>query len=146
MHSLKIDEVLKMVKSTGQGLTVSEAKKRLKENGRNEIEKPKKQSFFKCFLKQFLNVMVGILLISAIVSIVLAVIKKEYSDLFDGCVILFIVFMNALIGVFQEYKAQACIDELKKYNIINVTTVRNGTRTRVESEELVGYLNQNMVI
>ena len=137
MYELEISQVLDKVKSTKNGLSIEEANNRLKVQGKNEIEKAKKQSFIKCFLKQFLNIMVVILLISAIVSLTIAIINKEYSDLFEGFVILFIVFMNALIGVFQEHKAQAYIDELQKYNKINVKVIRNGVSMKVDSTNLV---------
>lgn len=137
MYNISIEKVLENLKTNKNGLSIEEAQTRLKEQGKNEIEKAKKQSFLKCFFKQFLNIMVGILLISAVVSLVVAIVNKEYSDLFEGFVILFIVVMNALIGVFQEYKAQACIDELQKYNKTNVKVIRNGVTLNVDSTELV---------
>lgn len=137
MHNLSVKEVLDKFGSNIGGLNVDEARKRLIKNGKNEIEKAKKQSFFKCFFKQFLNVMVIILLISAIISLAVAFINKEFSDLFEGFVILFIVVMNALIGVFQEFKAQACIEELQKYNKTTVKVRRGGGVVSVDSTELV---------
>ena len=137
MYDLEILKVLDKHKSSMLGLTDLEAENRLKVQGKNEIEKAKKMSFIKCFFKQFLNIMVGILLISAVISMVLAVVNKEFSDLFEGFVILFIVVVNALIGVFQEYKAQACIDELQKYNKINVKVIRDGQAKTIDSSELV---------
>ena len=137
MYYLEINNVLDKQNTTLNGLSSIEAQKRLKIDGKNEIEKAKKMSFIKCFFKQFLNIMVAILLVSAVVSIVLAIINGEYSDLFEGFVILFIVIMNALIGVFQEYKAQACVEELQKYNKINVKVVRGGSTLFIDSTELV---------
>ena len=137
MHELKLEQVYSKLKSSDKGLTQKQAQIRLKENGKNELDKVKKQSFIKCFFKQFLNIMVAILLFSAIVSIVLAIIKKEYSDLFEGFVILFIVVMNALIGVFQESKAQACLDDLQKYNKVSVKVLRDNNVLHIDSTELV---------
>ena len=137
MHNLKIEQVLNKLKTSFEGLPESEAQARLKKNGKNEIEKEKKLSFIKIFFKQFLNIMVAILLVSAIVSISIAIINKQYEDLFESFVILFIVFMNALIGVFQEYKAQSCITELQKYNKISVKVKRGGSFRKVDSAELV---------
>ncbi len=137
MHSFNIKEVLDKLQTSKFGLSISESNERLKENGKNEIEKAKKMSFIKCFFKQFLNVMVLILLLSAVVSLVIAIVNKEYGDLFEGFVILFIVIMNALIGVFQEFKAQSCIDELQKYSKINVKVLRSGVTLNVDSSELV---------
>ena len=81
--------------------------------------------------------MVAILLLSAIVSITLALVNKEYADLFEGFVILFIVIMNALIGVFQEKKAEACLNDLQKYERKLVEVVRNGKTIHIDSTELV---------
>ena len=83
------------------GISCKEAEKRLAIYGKNKLEREKKQSFIKRFFRQFLNIMVAILLVSAVASITIALINKEYSELFEGFVILFIVIMNALIGVFQ---------------------------------------------
>lgn len=137
MHSLEKKEVLKKVNTSYSGLTENEAANRLKINGKNEIEKEHKQSFLKMFLKQFLNIMVGILLLSAVASITIAVVNKQYSELFEGFVILFIVVVNALIGVFQEYKAQACIAELQKYSKISVKVIRSGKEQFVDGTEIV---------
>ncbi len=136
MHSLSEQEIYKLFKTSECGLNSSEAEKRLEIYGKNELEKPKKPSFIKLFFKQFLNIMVGILLLSAAASIIVAVVNKEYSELFEGFVILFIVIMNAIIGVIQENKAQSCIEELQKYNKINVSVIR-GNKEIVDSSLLV---------
>ena len=134
MHFLNCKETLDKLNSSYTGLTRDEAEIRLKKFGKNEIQKAKKQSFIKCFFKQFLNIMVAILLVSAFVSLTIAIINKEYADLFEGFVILFIVIINALIGVFQENKAQACIDNLQKQEKTNVKIVRAGSEMLVDSK------------
>ncbi len=137
MHYLDIKTVLDKHKTSKNGLIASEVKERQKENGKNEIEKAKKMSFFKCFFRQFLNIMVAILLVAATVSLVLAIINNEFGDLIESLIIYFIVVINAFVGVFQEYKAQSCINELQKYNKINVKVIRNGLEEFVDSTELV---------
>ncbi len=137
MYTFEKNEVLKKVNTSASGLTQKEAEARLKANGKNELEKEKKFSYILCFFKQFLNIMVGILLVSSVVSISLAVINKEYSDLFEGFVILFIVFLNAIIGVVQEGKAQDSIKSLQKYDKIKVKVLRDNKETFVDSTELV---------
>lgn len=137
MYSIDKFQVLKNLQSDIKGLTSKQADERLKINGKNELEKEKKFSFIKSFFKQFLNIMVGILFVSAVVSIILAVVNKEYADLFEGFVILFIVFMNALIGVLQESKANACLQDLQKYNKISVKVLRDGKEKIIDSTELV---------
>ena len=137
MYRKSIEEVLEELKSTKQGLSSLESNERLKKFGKNELQKTKKQSFIKCFFKQFLNIMVAILLISAIISLAIAVAKKQYSDLFEGFVILLIVIVNAFIGVFQENKAQACIDDLQKQDRTSVKVLRDGVWQNVDSSMLV---------
>lgn len=137
MHAEKIENVLNKLKTNISGLTNKECEIRLKTNGKNELKKQKKQSFVKRFFKQFLNVMVAILLVSAIVSISFAVVNKEFSDLFEGFVILFIVIMNAVIGVIQESKAEACLNELQTYEKKEVRVLRSGNWCRVDSSLLV---------
>ena len=137
MYKHNVEEVIKMCESSKFGLTNLEAENRLKNNGKNEIQKAKRQSFLKCFFKQFLNIMIIILLVAAVMSISVAVINKEYADLFEGFVILFIVIANALIGAYQEIKAQNCIDDLQKDNIIRVKVLRSGGIQKIDSRLLV---------
>lgn len=137
MYNINTNKVLEKVNSSLNGLSPNEAQIRLKKYGKNEMEREKKQSFLKSFFKQFLNIMVAILLLSAIVSLVIAIVNKEYSDLFEGFVILFIVIMNAIIGVLQENKAQACLDDLNKYSKTSVKVIRNGITINIDSTELV---------
>lgn len=137
MYRKNIDEVLKELNTNKSGLSVVEVSSRQKVYGKNELKKEKRQSIIKRFFKQFLNIMVGILLLSAIVSIVIAVVNNEYADLFEGFVILFIVIMNAIIGVYQESKAEACLNDLQKYNKVNVRVIRSNTTQIVDSGELV---------
>lgn len=137
MYDLTIKECLKQLNTSCNGLSQEEAKLRQQSEGKNEIEKAKKFSFFRCFLKQFLNVMIVILLLSAFVSITFAIMNKEYADLLEGFVILFIVITNALIGVFQEYKAESCLEELKKHNEIFVSVLRDGRSVKIDSVDLV---------
>ncbi len=137
MYNLKSGDVLERLKTSKSGLSESEVRDRLKKYGKNELEKEKKQTFLKSFFKQFLNIMVAILLVSAVVSLTVAIVNKEYADLFEGFVILFIVIMNALIGVFQENKAEACINDLQKFEKTIVKVVRNGVVLNVDSTELV---------
>lgn len=137
MHSKKIDEIFENLKTNRNGITSSEADLRLKENGKNILEKSKKKSLVVQFFEQFKNVMVIILLISALISISIAVVHKDVYELIEGIVILFIVIMNSCIGVFQENKAQACLEELEKKTATHSLVIRDGKEMLVLSEELV---------
>lgn len=137
MHYKKIEELYDELKSGQAGLSSAQAELRLKENGKNIIEKTKKQTLLVKFLEQFKNIMVIILLISAIVSITISLTHKDLYELIEGFVILFIVIMNACIGVFQENKAQACLDELEKKTATHVHVIRDKKEIVVLAEDLV---------
>ena len=85
--------------SSVSGLTTQQAEKRLQENGYNELKQPKKESIFMKFLAQFKDVMVLILIAAAIISVVV-----EPQDWIESVIILFVVLLNAALGVFQENK------------------------------------------
>lgn len=76
-HTLSKDEVLREVKSAPSGLTLIEAGTRLKVGGKNKLPDAKKPKLILNFFNQFKDVMVIILLISAIISISIALIKKN---------------------------------------------------------------------
>lgn len=137
MHSKEIDEIFAKLKTNSNGLSNQEAQLRLTSNGKNVIEKSKKRSWIVQFLKQFKNVMVIILLISAVISITIALTHKDIYELIEGIVILLIVIMNSCIGVFQEKKAQACLDELEKRTTPHAHVIRNGKETTIKSEDVV---------
>lgn len=137
MYSTNSKQVLENFNSSQHGLTQNDVNNKRKQYGFNELKKEKKQGVFKRFFKQFLNIMVAILLVAAVVSITLAIINKNFGDLFEGFVILFIVIMNALIGVFQESKAEACLKDLQKFSKTNVKVIRLGMVQNIDSSELV---------
>lgn len=137
MYRSTIEQTFAKFNTSKNGLSLKQVAELKKEFGSNELKKVKKQSFIQSFFKQFLNIMVAILLVSAVISISIAISHKQYSDLFEGFVILFIVITNAFIGVIQESKAQACIDDLQKYCKTNVKVVRGGVTLTVPSSDLV---------
>ena len=137
MYSTDIDKVYEKLNTTKLGLTSKEAENRLNKFGENIIQKKKRTSAVKCFFKQFLNIMVGILLFSAVVSISMALINKQYEDLFEGIIILFIVIMNAIIGMVQEIKAESSIESLQKYDKTYTKVYRNGELNKIETANLV---------
>ncbi|MBQ7880402.1 MAG: cation-translocating P-type ATPase, partial [Clostridia bacterium] len=105
--------------------------------GINEIDKEKRKSLLVRFLLQFKNIMVLILLASAIISITVAIINNQTGELFEGFVILFIVIMNSIVGVIQENKAEACINELRKSEKTTAKAFRDGVMQIVPTQDLV---------
>ena len=137
MHSKKINDVYQEFNTDINGLDDKEINDRKVKYGANIIQKEKRHNFFIRFLAQFKNIMVIILLISAIISLSIAIKNGEKYELIESLVIFFIVIMNAFIGVIQEDKAQACLDELEKKTASHTRVIRNGQIKTILSEEIV---------
>ncbi len=112
------------------GITTTEAQKRLKIYGKNELKAAAKKSYFIKFLEEFKDLMVIILIIATI----LAFLSKEYLD---ATIILFIVFLNATIGFIQKFKAEKAIEALKKMIAPNAKVWRDGNMQKILATEVV---------
>lgn len=137
MHKLSIQDTLKQLDSNSNGLDNKKILSSRNKYGINAIDKEKRKSLLVRFLLQFKNIMVLILLFSAIISISIAIINKQTGELFEGLVILFIVIMNSIVGVIQENKAEACIQELRKSEKTNAKVIRGGIIQIVPTQDLV---------
>jgi calcium-translocating P-type ATPase len=129
-YQATVDEILIHQGVTLEGLSQEEASKRQKKYGYNVISGKKSKNPFSIFFSQFTNPLVILLLLSALVSLFL----QEYID---AGFILFIVATNAVIGFFQEYKAENTIRALKKLLSPRTLVIRDGTETEIESRNLV---------
>lgn len=131
------DRVLAELETSERGLTEAEAQKRRSVYGENKLDEPKKQSVLIKFLLQFTNVMVIVLIAAAIVSAVIAVVEKQYSDFIDVAIILAIVILNAVIGTVQECKAEKAMESLKKMSAPFCKVRRDGEVKKAPATELV---------
>lgn len=113
-----------------RGLTEKEAEKRLHQFGPNELKKQNKAPIYMIFLRQFWNVMVGVLALAMIVSLAV-------GETLDGIAIGSILLLNAVIGFFQEYKAEKAIDSLKKMTAPMAAVRREGVVQKIPARELV---------
>ena len=130
-----IDATLEEVQSQREGLTSAEAAERIRKNGKNKLAEPKKDSIFQQLLKQISDPMIIILLVAAAVSGVLAVLEGE--SFADVIIILAVVVINAVLGVYQENKAEKAIEALQEMSAATSKVLRDGQVTIVRSEELV---------
>ena len=128
-------DALSKLNSSENGLSKAEAEKRLQENGRNKLVEAKGKSIFARFIEQLLDPMIIILLVAALVSGVLAVIEDE--SFADVIIILAVVLINAVLGVYQESKAEKAIEALQKMSAATSKVIRDGVLMTVPSEELV---------
>lgn len=129
------EEVLKQVNSSDNGLTEAEAQKRLEENGKNRLESAKGKSIIRRFLEQLADPMIIILLAAAAISGVLAVIEND--SFADVIIILAVVIINAILGVYQESKAEKAIEALQEMSAATSKVMRDGKVQIVHSEDLV---------
>lgn len=130
-----IKDVFAYLKSSEDGLSSSEAELRLRENGKNEFLKNNKTSIFVKFIKQIIDPMIIILLVAAVISASVAAIKHE--SFADVIIILAVVVINAILGVYQESKAEKSIEALQKMSAAKSNVIRDGKKHEILSADLV---------
>lgn len=129
-------QTLKELNSSVSGLSEQEAEERKKKYGLNELERGKKAGIFKLFFSQFKDFMTLLLIIAAAVSSVIAFISKDLNDLTDTVIILAIIFLNAVVGTVQQFRADKAIENLKKLSACSVKVRRGGKEQVIESPYL----------
>ena len=130
-----VSQVLQQMESSTQGLTPREAAQRLNRYGKNKLQEAKKESLFQRFLQQMADPMIVVLLAAAGVSGITAACEGEsFADVF---IILAVVLINALLGVYQENKAEKAIEALQQMTAAQSKVLRGGNISHVHSEELV---------
>ena len=129
-YAMPDDQVLARLEVGKNGLTDAEAKKRLGEFGPNLLSATKPRSPFVRFFMQFNNVLIYVLLVSALITGLL-------RHWIDTGVILGVVLINAIIGFIQEGKAESALEAIRKMLSLEATVVRDGKRLSVMSEEVV---------
>ncbi len=129
------EAVLGELGASAEGLTSAEAQKRLEENGKNKLAAAKGKSLIRRFLEQLADPMIIILLVAAAISGVLAVVENEGFT--DVIIILAVVLINAVLGVYQESKAEKAIEALQEMSAATSKVLRDGKVQIVHSEDLV---------
>ncbi len=119
------------------GLSAEEAAARLTKHGPNRLREKKKKSTFARFLDQFKDAMILILIAAAIVSFVVVCVEKNWGELFEPALILLIVILNAIMGVYQEGKAERALDALKNMSAPHARVIRNGEEQILDASELI---------
>ena len=129
-HSLSGDEVLKILGTSLQGLSQDEAQARLENHGPNELTAGKKISPVLIFVRQFLNLLMVILIIATAVSFLL-------GEHLDAWVILAIILACAVLGFFQEYRAEKAAAALQQLAAPHATVLREDEELVVPAREVV---------
>ncbi len=129
------EAVLEELHSDAAGLTQQEAEMRLEQNGKNRLEAAKGKSLLRRFLEQIADPMIIILLVAAFISGVLAVVENDSFT--DVIIILAVVIINAVLGVYQESKAEKAIEALQEMSAATSKVLRDGQVQVIHSEDLV---------
>ncbi|MDO5834948.1 MAG: calcium-translocating P-type ATPase, PMCA-type [Methanobacterium sp.] len=126
---LSVDETLKTINTSINGLTNSEAQKRLLEHGMNELVEEKKAGPIQIFFGQFKDILILILIIAAVAA-------YYVGDTLDAIVILIVVIINAVVGFIQEYRAEKAMEKLKGLISTEAVVLRDGQEQKVPAGEL----------
>ena len=128
-------DTLRALDSTPDGLTPEQAAARLARDGRNVLTEPPKPSLVKRFFQQLADPMILVLLAAALISAITSAYAHE--SFADVIIILIVVIINAVLGVYQESKAEQAIAALKELSAAHSRVLRGGKLVTVPSEELV---------
>ena len=129
LHQLSSDSV--------NGLSSSKAEELLLKHGENRLREKKKKSTLSRFIDQFKDVMILILLVAAAISFAIACIEGNPKEFFEPLLILLIVFLNAIMGVMQESKAEKALDALKNMSAPHARVLRGGVESVIDAVNLV---------
>ena len=135
------DEVLTELQSSENGLSATESAARLEKYGKNKLVEGKKESLLHRFFKQLAEPMTIILLVAAAISagveIYNGVAQGHWAFPTDVVIIMAVVLINAVLGVFQESKAEKAIEALQEIAAATSKVIRDGKQISVKSEDLV---------
>jgi P-type Ca2+ transporter type 2C len=130
IYNLTPNEVLEKFNTSLQGLSREEIKKRLREFGENKISKKQNWKWLRLIGNQFNDALVWILLVAAFLALL-------FHETRDVTIILIIVGVNAIIGFFQEFKAERILDSIKKLTTDNALVIRGGEKREIDTSKIV---------
>ncbi len=137
-HHQSREETLKsLAADLTRGLTSAQAAEKAAEFGPNKLREKKKKTTLQRFFDQFKDVMILILLAAAVVSFVIACVERNPKEFFEPLLIVLIVVLNAVMGVFQESKAEKALDALKSMSAPHARVIRDGEEKVIDAAGLV---------
>lgn len=132
IYQQKSEDVIKQLKtSINTGLSLQQVSDRLKTDGLNELVGKQKRGLFLRFIDQFKDFMIIVLIVAAILS---GVVANEWTD---AAIIMFVVLLNAALGIIQEARSEAAIEALKQMSTPNAHVRRDGQVVEIPSTQLV---------
>ena len=142
VHAADLEQLLERLgASSSEGLSAAEAERRLRKYGRNELPKQPKDPAWRRLLGQFTNPIVLTLLAAAVIAVVVGLQEVGeggfLSRFADAIAILLIVVINAIIGFYQERRAEAALDALQKLAAPHARVRRDDKVSQILAAELV---------
>lgn len=134
-YSQDSNSVMQELSSSFDGITTEEAKKRAEKYGENKLAEGKKITLIQRFLQQLKEPMTIILIVAAIISGITAYYSGE--SFADVIIIMIVVLINAVLGVYQESKAEKAIEALQQMTAATCKVMRDGKQVTLRSTELV---------
>ena len=137
-HSQDREQLLAELNTNPEkGLTQAQVSDLQATYGENRLREKKKKSAFGRFIDQFKDVMILILIAAAVVSFAVVIAEKNWGELFEPALILLIVILNAIMGVYQEGKAEKALDALKNMSAPHARVIRDGKELVIDAASLV---------
>jgi Ca2+-transporting ATPase len=131
--------ISKLGSDAAQGLNRTDAQRRLEQYGPNRLKSAPETPWWRRILEQFQNFLVIILLVATVISMVEWLLQdpRETDLPYEAIVILAIVVLNAMLGYFQESRAERSVRALMALAAPESTVVREGERQRIPAHEIV---------
>jgi Ca2+-transporting ATPase len=141
-HAASIEEVLKELGVSREGLSSQEASERIEKYGFNEIKEVKRRTALQMFLDEFKDVFILLLIAATIFSAIVGYYEmlqgSEFMESFaDVITISAIVFLCAITGFVQEYRAEKAVEALKKLTAPKARVIRDGKESIIPAKEVV---------
>jgi len=129
-YAMPVQEVLKRLDASAEGLSRAEAARRLEKYGPNTLKEGKKISPWEIFFGQFKNFLILLLLAATVISLFL-------GETLDASVIFAIVVASALLGFYQEFRAEKAMEALKAMSSPTATVIRDGEEIEIPCADVV---------
>lgn len=129
-YSKSTEEIFTNLKTSEVGLSSLDAKRRLERYGLNTIPRKEKDGLLLIFIKEIIDPIVLLLFAASFFSFLT-------GEIIDGIGILIIIFIDLIIGTYEENKANKTIDSLQKLVPVSVKVIRNNKEIEIDIEELV---------
>ncbi len=129
-HTFTSETVFERLRANDKGLSNEDVAQRQEEYGRNTLPEQERPTLFKIILHQFISPLIYILIVAGVISIII-------GEVTDAIFIFVVIFINAALGAYQEWRAEQNAAALQSLLKITARVKRDGDTCEVDSEEIV---------